>query len=316
MSSVVGIVAAILLSVALLTALLVVYWYITTDVGCLRGTYSFRPIGLAPDARIEIGMSHESYIDSATLPGFFILLLLLHEDDLFFAHRGVNVREVRNRVKAFLSGRDALRGGSSISQQLAKHVFNPNRQRRMLLGWIEKTKELVITKKLEWTFSKREILSLYLSAIRLGFYPAFGVRRAAWTYFAKSPEQISLPEALFLCGLIPRPKFRAVSIFWERKSDEYPLTNAFVKCVDLFRLLAKSYGWRTLDDVGQLSFRDVECLAREMGWYTPEGLPSELELALEQRALIEVARLKELIVELSGREPPVFSKEVLSEIER
>ena len=299
----------------LLAGALLVYWYCTADVGALRSQYSFRPVGLASNVRIEVGMLHESYVDIARLPGFFIVLLLLHEDDLFFAHRGVNVREVSHRVKAFLSGRDSLRGGSSISQQLAKHVFNPGRRRHLIGGWFEKLKELAIAKKLERSYSKRELLSLYLSSIRLGLYPAFGIKQASRIYFAKAPEDLSLHEALFLCGLIPRPRLLADTIFLERKVDEYPAATAFVKCVDLLRLIAWSFSWSALDDVRQFSFRDVECLAQEMPWYTPEGLPAELELALEQRALLEVARLREMLVRLLDAKPSVFQKDTWVGIE-
>jgi hypothetical protein len=261
-------------------------------------------------------MLHSSYVDVGALPGFVTLLLLLHEDDLFFAHRGVNVREVFHRVSAFVRGRDQLRGGSSITQQLAKHIFNSQRRRRVLTRWLEKLKELVIAKKLERSFSKRELLSLYLSSVRFGFYPAFGIKQAAAAYFGKTAEHIDLREALFFFGLISRPRALARAVCIRGKVEAYPFTNAFVKCIDLFRLLAKSYGWRILDNIGDLSYRDVECLACEMEWYEPKGFPPQLELALEQRALIEIAELKEVLVNVASRADEIFPEHEWSEAEQ
>ncbi len=316
MASSLVLVTVLLLSPILLVGSLVVYWYFAIDVECLRKKYTFRPIGLASNSHIEVGMLHESYVDVMTLPGFFVLLLLLHEDDLFFAHHGVNFREVGHRVGAFLSGRDSLRGGSSISQQISKHIFSPTRRRHVIGGWFEKLRELVVAKKLECAYSKRELLSLYISSIRFGLYPAFGIKQASRIYFAKAPEGLSLHEGLFLCGLIPRPRLLAGLLFLERKVDEYPVTTAFVKCVDLLRLIAWCFSWRTLDDVEQLSYRDVECLAQEMHEYSPDGLPSELELALEQRALLEITHLREMIVRMSCLEPPLFPRDAWAGMEQ
>ena len=90
-------------------------------------------------------------------------------------------------------------GASTITQQLARTVFLS--QDRTLT---RKMKEAALAYKLERQLSKEQILEQYLNFVYLGS-SAYGVSDAAWVYFSKQPDQLTLPEAALIAGLPPAP---------------------------------------------------------------------------------------------------------------
>jgi hypothetical protein len=198
-------------------------------------------------------------------------------------------------VRLYLCGYERLKGGSSITQQLVKHVFNPHRKRRRIQRWVEKLYEIVGTWKMERSFTKEEIATLYLSSVRFGPYPLFGIGQASQTIFHKRPDQLTLHEGLFLLAFIPRPILLFSRVICDRDPSQFPFRTAFIKCMDLNRLVALSYGWGALESLSSLSFHDILRAAKNMDSYNPNQLSSEFELALEQRAIVEVAELERLV---------------------
>jgi len=269
------------------------FWYLRAPVQVLRATHRVSLIGMRAGESVEVGLEQPDIVRVERLPGFAVLLLLLHEDDLFFAHSGVNTREVLNRIRAYFCGRGPLAGGSSLSQQLAKHLFSQKRRRRTFGRWLEKLRELMYAIKLERSFTKEELATLYINSVRFGPDPIVGIRKATDTYFRKQPEQCTLHEFLFLFGLIPAPTTQIARLVRDGTRQFFPLKTAFIKCVDLMRLVTLTFGWGMLDRLHTLSFRDIVAVAREMKQYNPGGLSPEFELALEVRALEEVARIDE-----------------------
>lgn len=269
------------------------FWYLRAPVQVLRATHRVSLIGMRAGESIEVGLEQPDIIRVERLPGFAVLLLLLHEDDLFFAHSGVNTREVLNRIRAYFCGRAPLAGGSSLSQQLAKHLFSEKRTRRTFGRWLEKLRELMYALKLERVFTKEELATLYINSVRFGPDPIVGIRKAARVYFSKQPEQCALHEFLFLFGLIPAPTTQIARLIRDGNRQLFSTKTAFVKCVDLMRLVTLTFGWSMLDRLYTLSFRDVVAVAREMKQYNPRGLSPEFELALEVRAIDEVARIED-----------------------
>jgi hypothetical protein len=280
------------------------YWYAVSAAPKLRGVYRFTPAGLSPEHSLEVGLDVTTNVRPNELPGWLVLLLLLHEDDLFFTHHGINTREVLNRVRMYLRGHERLKGGSSITQQLVKYVFNPARKRRRAKRWIEKLYEIVSAFKTERYFSKEEILTLYLSSVRFGPFPVFGIAHASQTYFHKKPDQLTLHEALFLLAFIPRPVSLFSRVVCNRDPSQFPFHTSFIKCMDLNRLVALSCGWGALDSLGSLSFRDILNIAQGMRSYDPQQLSAEFELALEQRAIVEVAKLERVVEAVATTNDP------------
>jgi hypothetical protein len=125
--------------------------------------------------------------------------VLTTEDGAFPHHRGFNHGAIRSSIVANLKARRFVRGASTITMQLAKNLFL---SREKTLS--RKLEELVLTDYLEQTFTKDEILELYLNVIEFG--PAvYGITAAAEYYFGRTPAELSLPECLFLSSLLPAP---------------------------------------------------------------------------------------------------------------
>lgn len=295
----------VVFAIVLFTILtLMTRWYLRFPVDSLRDRAVVTPLAWVPEEKMDVGLSVESRTSLEELPGFITLLLILHEDDLFFVHRGVNWREVSARLKAYVVGRAPLHGGSSITQQLAKHLFSPNRRPGRFRRMQEKFRELLCAYKLERAFSKTEIASLYISSIRLGAGPVFGLRAASDLYFCKPPRDLELHEALFLMGIIPAPSTFVFRLLVEGNSSPFLIKTAFVKCVDLMRMLVLSFGWRTLDSIHELSLRDVIAVALDMKRYDPRRLSPEFELVLEARAMLVIEKLETMLRQMTRHPHP------------
>lgn len=92
-------------------------------------------------------------------------------------------------------------GGSTITQQLAKNIFLSGER-----NFLRKGQEFVITQFLEYTLSKRQILSIYLNIVEWG-EGVFGIEAAAQHYFRKPIQRLSSYESARLAVMLPRPKF-------------------------------------------------------------------------------------------------------------
>jgi len=135
-------------------------------------------------------------------PNVFIALIST-EDERFEEHSGVDMQATL-RVVALL-GRSG--GGSTITQQLAKNLFNMRRDSvytgslyaSKLRMFIIKTKEWITAARLEREYTKREIITMYLNTVRFGTR-AVGIRNAARIYFDKSASELNMEEAATLIG--------------------------------------------------------------------------------------------------------------------
>jgi penicillin-binding protein 1A len=122
------------------------------------------------------------------------------EDREFYNHHGVNFKGIaRALVRNFQSGDMTGQGASTITQQLARSSFLSSDK-----NWERKIKEMFIAFKLEATYSKEEIMELYLNKIYFGA-GAYGVQAAANTYFGKDVTNLTLPESALLAGLVQSP---------------------------------------------------------------------------------------------------------------
>jgi penicillin-binding protein 1A len=121
------------------------------------------------------------------------------EDRRFYNHMGVDFGGlIRAMVENVQAGR-VVQGGSTITQQLAKNLFLTNQR-----TFRRKAQEVALALWLEQRFSKDEILALYLSRVYFGA-GAYGIEAAAERYFAKPAQQLTLPEAALLAGLLKAP---------------------------------------------------------------------------------------------------------------
>jgi monofunctional biosynthetic peptidoglycan transglycosylase len=126
--------------------------------------------------------------------------VLVAEDSAFFDHEGIDLNELRASLEMNWEEGRFTRGGSTITQQLAKNLYlSPTRNP------VRKLKELLITRRLEAALSKRRILEIYLNVIEWGD-GIFGAEAAARAYFGKPAAQLTPDEAALLAGAIINPR--------------------------------------------------------------------------------------------------------------
>ncbi len=146
------------------------------------------------------GPKNRKYEPLSRISRFVPRAILSLEDSRFYQHRGVDLIEVYDAIEESWEEGERLRGASTISQQLVKNLYlSPERtfQRKIF--------EALITVKLELTLTKTQILEIYVNSIDWG-RGLFGIRDAAFYYFKKSPNQLSLKESIFLAAIIPNPR--------------------------------------------------------------------------------------------------------------
>ena len=121
------------------------------------------------------------------------------EDSRFQEHDGIDAQGIVRAVVNNLRSQDVVEGGSTITQQLARILFL--KQERTV--W-RKLKEARLAQKMEKELSKDQILERYLNLVYLGG-GAYGVADAAWVYFSKPVDKLTLAEAATIAGLPPAP---------------------------------------------------------------------------------------------------------------
>lgn len=132
------------------------------------------------------------------MPEPLVNAFLAVEDHEFFKHKGLYFKGIGRAVWANITARDFAQGGSTITQQVAKQFLGSEK------SLSRKGKEAIMARRLEATYSKRAILSVYLNHIYLGA-GAWGVGAAARRYFQKDLDQLTLAESAMIAGLAKAP---------------------------------------------------------------------------------------------------------------
>lgn len=126
--------------------------------------------------------------------------LVSAEDKNFYKHGGFSLVSILGALYAnLLSGNATGYGGSTLTQQLAKNTLLSNNQ-----TVLRKYQELTVALAIERTYSKDDILDLYLNSVYYG-EGAFGIGQAAKAYFGKSAADLDLAQSAMLIGVLPAP---------------------------------------------------------------------------------------------------------------
>ena len=126
--------------------------------------------------------------------------VIVTEDAAFFDHDGIDVDEIKASLEKNWEQGQFLRGGSTITQQLAKNLYlSPSRNPA------RKLKELFIARRLEAVLSKQRIFEIYLNLIEWGD-GIFGCEAAARAYFRKSCASLDMAESALMAGAIINPR--------------------------------------------------------------------------------------------------------------
>ncbi|MFM7078442.1 MAG: penicillin-binding protein 1A [Bacteroidota bacterium] len=128
------------------------------------------------------------------------------EDIRYDNHSGIDLRGLmRVFFKTVILRQSGSGGGSTITQQLAKNLF-PREKISGLQIVVRKVQEWVIAARLERSYTKEEILAMYLNTVDFGSN-SFGIKAASKTFFNKSPKNLKLEESAMLIGLLKAPTY-------------------------------------------------------------------------------------------------------------
>jgi len=122
------------------------------------------------------------------------------EDASFFIHEGFDWEGIKDAALHNLEAGDMKRGGSTITQQLAKNLYLSSER-----SLFRKAREALITRMLEHRLTKERILELYVNVAEWG-RGVYGAEAAARRHFGKSAADLSADEAAWLAAILPSPQ--------------------------------------------------------------------------------------------------------------
>ncbi|HNX54666.1 MAG TPA: transglycosylase domain-containing protein [Prolixibacteraceae bacterium] len=143
---------------------------------------------------------NRSYVNYEELSPLLLKSLVSTEDVRFYSHSGVDIRGLVRVVKGIVTGDSNSGGGSTISQQLAKMLFPRDNIHGKIQLVFRKFKEWVIAVKLEKSYTKEEILTMYLNKYDF-LNLAVGIKSAAAIYFNTTPQNLTLEQCAMLVGM-------------------------------------------------------------------------------------------------------------------
>ena len=156
-------------------------------------------------------IENRSYVSYEELSPNLVHAAVATEDIRFYKHSGIDFPSLGRVIfKTLLGGDSSQGGGSTITQQLAKTLY-PRQDvssripgvSKLKMVWI-KLKEWVTAVKLERSYTKNEIMNMYMNQVFFGSN-AYGIKAAAQTFFGKAPIDLTVEEAATLVGMVNKP---------------------------------------------------------------------------------------------------------------
>jgi penicillin-binding protein 1A len=176
----------------------------------MRHPFLFQPAQTEENPRaFEVGPGNPHFVALSTIPEVLIRAVLLSEDAGFYAHHGFDFDEIRDSLGRDLAEGQAVRGASTLSQQLVKNLFL-SREKTLA----RKIQEALITLQMEASVPKGRILEIYLNTIEWG-PRVYGIGEASERYFHVRPDRLTAKQAAFLATIIPNPR-RFYHLYYER----------------------------------------------------------------------------------------------------
>lgn len=182
-----------------------IYFYLSKELPKISTLKDYRPPTVtavfSDDERkiAEFYKERRIIVPLKKMPKMLIEAFIAAEDSRFFQHKGIDFLSIFRAFFKNIEAGTVVQGGSTITQQVTKSFFlTPER------SYKRKIKEAILAYRLDKSFSKEEILYLYLNQIYLG-HGAYGVEAAAENYFGKTVQQLNLAECAMLAGLPQAP---------------------------------------------------------------------------------------------------------------
>jgi monofunctional biosynthetic peptidoglycan transglycosylase len=143
---------------------------------------------------------HYVWVPLSKISPYLQRAVVAAEDASFFAHEGFDWEGIKDAALYNLEVGEFKRGGSTITQQLAKNLYLSSER-----SLLRKAREALITRSLEQNLTKERILELYLNVAEWG-QGIFGAEAAARHHFGKPAKDLTLEEAALLAAILPSPR--------------------------------------------------------------------------------------------------------------
>lgn len=151
---------------------------------------------LEQDKKLRV---RQQWVSFTAIPDLLKKAVRITEDAGFYDHEGIDMIELKESLRRNWEEGKVVRGGSTITQQLAKNLYLSTSR-----SVFRKIKEYFIARRLEEHLSKNRIFHLYLNVIEFG--PGiFGVEAASQYYFGRTVSQLDMTQMVRLVAVIPRP---------------------------------------------------------------------------------------------------------------
>lgn len=199
-------------------------------------------------------------VDYKDLSPFLVKALIATEDVRYYKHCGIDAKALmRVAVKTMFMQDQSSGGGSTISQQLAKLLYKRpnvgNRITKVFVLGMTKFREWITAVKLERSYTKEEIIALYLNEFNF-IHGAYGVKSASEIYFGKTQDKLTINEASMLVGMLKNPtlynpKSRAADAKKRREQVLYNMKEANV-------ISQKSYDTLRIKPIDLSKFQEMD----------------------------------------------------------
>lgn len=146
---------------------------------------------------------NRSNVKYSELSPYLIQALISTEDKRFYDHSGIDYSRTITSVFHTILGNK--QGGSTITQQLALNLFSERRERNTFKRVMQKFQEWITAVRLERSYTKEEIITMYFNTVDFGYKNTYGIKSAARTFFSTTPDKLSPEEAAILVGMLKGP---------------------------------------------------------------------------------------------------------------
>ena len=149
----------------------------------------------------ELFLQKRVFVELNSIPKHMHDAVIASEDRRFYDHWGLSLRSVARAISINILSLSYRQGFSTLTQQLARNLYKTIGFEDSIL---RKIKEVITAVQIERTYTKDEILEMYLNTVHFG-HGTYGVEAATKRFFGKESNQLSVDESALLVGLLPSP---------------------------------------------------------------------------------------------------------------
>ncbi len=195
------------ITIVCMVAGLIYIWVLSRDLPSLEQLENFDPdlvtrIYSSDGVMLkELYTQRRVFVDLEKIPSYLADAAVASEDRRFESHWGISMRDFMRAIVINTLTLSYRSGFSSITQQLARNLYDTIGFRKTIA---RKMKEVITAIQIEKTYTKEEILEMYLNSVHFG-HGTYGVQAAAKRYFSKDVWDLTLDESALLVGVLPAP---------------------------------------------------------------------------------------------------------------